>query len=330
MSKAAKPVKPQLKASEKANLTTNVNYVSKALKNYFTTKGFEVTKLKGGQFAVASVLETMVRLIVTQCTKTVGKSKSNLLEIKRESMNNSLLLNKAFKTFYLASMEYYDENDVHSNVVPMSPKELNEILATFPNVSLTEDAKNYMHFLLKKLYIDVASTCAVICTYAKKKSLDGLCVISALNVLLEKSLSEPLIANVHTTMKLLGRDLEAKEGDEDDDEHEAGEFEDGDDGKEEAKPETKAAKTAPKTGPTKGTTVVPTKGAKGKPVVDATPAEKPAKPTPKNTKPAKAIHVSDEEEPEAEAEEGEEFEDPEPPKKVSKKVSVGNKATKKT
>jgi hypothetical protein len=318
MSKAGKPVKPQLKASEKANLTTNINNVSKALKNYYATKNYDITKLKGGQIAFAAMLETMVRLIITQCTKTVGKSKSNLLEIKRESMNNSLLLNQSFKTFYVASMELYKENDVHSNVVPMTPKELNEILSGFPNVSLTEDAKNYMHFLLKKLYIDVASTCAVMCTYAKKKSLDGLCVISALNILLDKQLAEPLVAAVHTAMRLSGRDLEAKEGDDDEEEtHEGADFEDGEEGTEEPEvPEKKAVKPTQKAGPTKGTTVPVTKPVKPKATTET-------KTTTKNSK-TKPIHLSEEEEePEAEAEEEEEEEEPpKVEKKTVKKKSV--------
>ncbi len=339
MSKSAKPQQPKLKSSEKANLTVNLNNVSKSLKAYYASKDIDITKLKGGHIAFAALLESFTRLIVNQCMKTVGKSKSNLLELRRENMNCSLLLNKDFKSYYVASLEDYKENGVYSNVIPMTQKEMDEILGEFKDVSLSPDAKNYMHFLLSKVYVDVASTCASLCTYAKKKSLDGLCVVSALRILFEKQLYEPLTASVNLAMKLSGRDLEAKEGDEDEAEetHEGGEFEDdnADGGAEEEaaestdkkKPLSKAAQTAK--GPTKSTTVAAPKTVKGKPAVETKVVTEP-KNTSKNGKPKPQIQVSDDDD-DAQADDDVETQEAEKPstKKNSKKVSVGNKSTNK-
>ncbi len=338
MSKSAKPQQPKLKASEKANLTVNLNNVSKSLKAYYASKDIDITKLKGGQIAFAALIEAFTRLIVNQCMKTVGKSKSNLLELKRENMNCSLLLNSDFKTYFVGSLEEYKENGVYSNVIPMTPKEMDEILGEFKNVSLSPDAKNYMHFLLSKVYVDVASACAILCTYAKKKSLDGLCVLSALKLLFQKQLFEPLSASVNLAMKLSGRDLEAKEGDDDgeDETHEGGDFEDGNEenadeteDKTEEKKKTTGKAAQPAKGPTKGNTVTPPKNTKGKPATE-TKVVADTKSTPKNTKGKQQIHVSEDEDDQAGEDEPEAPEVTKPVKKDSKKVSVGNKSNKKS
>jgi len=332
MSKGTKQTVPiqKTKAAEKANLIVNPNSVKKAIKEYYKNKDIEYSKISGGHIAFASLLESMTKFLIEQAIKTVGINKSGLRELTREGLNASIIKNKEYASYFMVKANDYDEKFVYHKEVPIMPKEMDEILKSYPAVTFTNEVKNYIYFLLYTMFTNIAVTCTVLLDYAKKVSLDGNCVMKAVTIEFPKSIALSLVRNIDVAIKSSGN-TEDEDEDEGDDES----AKTADDTVEEKK--GKGKKDTPAPNPKTDMSIQPKAG----PQKTTTGPGKKTTPTTQTTKPkggkqqqkAKPIDIEDEDESNNNDEQAANFEDetPEPKeeKKLSKKPSVSNNKSKK-
>jgi hypothetical protein len=218
------PKQPQKqnKASEKAGLTMNVNAIKKAIKAYYKSQSIEFSKVSGGNIAMASMLESMARIIIEKCEKEVAFNKSGLREVTREGMNSALLRNSNEYGYFIIKANDFVEKFDYSKFLPID-KEMEKIYSEHKNVSFSLEAKNYMYYLLYTVFTNIALTCAKLLTFSGIKSVNGKCIVCAVEIEFPKSISTPLMKNINEALRLNGETLEGK-GDDDsgDDKNETG------------------------------------------------------------------------------------------------------------
>ena len=212
----SKQVKQQTKtkATEKANLVSNVNNVRKSMKEYYASRDIKYSKISKGHIAVASMQETFVKFFIEESTKTVGVGKAGMRSITREGINAALVKNKSHKAYFVTKADEYDEKFLFAKEVPMTPKEMDEILSGYPQISLTTEARHYMYYLLYTVYTNVLITCAKIMDYAKKTSIDWKCIVAAIDIELPKSISVMVIENINVAIDLSDKDDDEEGGEE--------------------------------------------------------------------------------------------------------------------
>lgn len=225
---APKQPQKQNKASEKAGLTMNVNAIKKAIKAYYKSQSIEFSKVSGGNIAMASMLESMARIIIEKCEKEVAFNKSGLREVTREGMNSALLRNSnEYGYFIIKANDFVDKFD-YSKFLPID-KEMEKIYSEHKNVSFSLEAKNYMYYLLYTVFTNIALTCAKLLTFSGIKSVNGKCIVCAVEIEFPKSISTPLMKNINEALRLNGETLEGKADDDSgDDKNETGTVENGD------------------------------------------------------------------------------------------------------
>lgn len=204
------PVKKSM--GEKVGLVLNPNFVKRSIKEYYAKRDIDYSKVSKGQFAIAAMLERLLKFLMDESKKTVGVNVSGLRELTREGLNNAIFRNKCNKGYFAVKADDYDEKFLFSKEVPMTPKEMDKILNTYPEISLTAEVKNYMYYLLYTCYTNVLITSAKLLDYSKKITIDSKCIVTAVAIEFPKQISMLLIESINATIELLGKD-----GDEDDD-----------------------------------------------------------------------------------------------------------------
>lgn len=215
MSKAQKPQQKPNKASEKAGLTLNVTAIKKSIKNYYRSQSIDYSKVSGGNIAMASMLESMVKLIICKCEKEVALSKSGLKEVTREGMNSALLRNSGEYGYFIVKANDFNDKFDYSKFLPID-KELEKIYLEHQVVSFSIEAKNYMCYLLYTMFTNIAVTCAKLLSFAKNKTVNGNCVVHAVEIEFPKSIAIVLTKNINEALRLHGQNLEGKGDDESD------------------------------------------------------------------------------------------------------------------
>ena len=215
MSKGQKAPQKVNKASEKAGLTLNVVSIKKYIKQYYVQQGIEYSKVSGGNIAMASMLETMVKIIIDKCEKEVAFNKSGLREITREGMNSALLRNSGEYGYFIMKANDFNDKFDYSKFLPIE-KEMEKIYAEGKNSSFSIEAKNYMYYLLYTMFTNIAVTCSKLLSFSKNKTVNGNCVVHAADIEFPKSISVILLKNINESLKLHGQNLDGKEDDEED------------------------------------------------------------------------------------------------------------------
>ncbi len=223
MSKAPKVEKKRVASSTKAELVINVNAVKRGIKNYASSQGIVEPVVSGGDIALAALLESFIKLMVNECAKTVGLSKSNLREITREAINNTIMGNEQLKLAICVKTFQYDESQLYDSQVPIMKKEFDEIVTRInPAVSFTAEGRNYTVYLLMKVYSETIINCGHLLEFAKKKTVDGRSVLTAIKMAYpcSKHIAMQLSEDVNRAMKLSGKNLESTNEEEEEAEEE--------------------------------------------------------------------------------------------------------------
>lgn len=204
------------KLTEKAGLTFNVNTVKNSLKSYYENQDQSVPMFSGGHTAITATLEKLWELLLQECLKKVGKDKSGVRQVNRELLQYSVLLHSGFRRYFLSQLENFDSELQYREQVPIVTKELDQVMERVDkDLSLTQKARNLACFMLLKVFSQIASTSHELLTFAKKKSLDGRCVISAVTIMFHESVASELRKEITRAMKEFGEELDDVPAEED-------------------------------------------------------------------------------------------------------------------
>lgn len=310
------------KLTEKAGLTFNVNTTKQKLKSYYEGQDLTTPMFSGGHTAVAASLEKLWEMLLQECLKRVGKDKSGVRQVNRESLQYSVLMHTGLKKYFVTHFDTFDNTVEYRDQSPVITAELDKVMERVDkDLSLTSKARNLASFMLLKVFSQLASTAHSFMEYARKKSVDGRSVMFAVSTLFHESVSSELNKEIVRVMKEFGEELEeahaSSETPADTQQEAAGEADEGDGDDE--KPETSSKSKGGKKGAaaTKETKESASTGSSKKGGATST----------KNTK--KKAEAIEEEEPDEggddAGEEQEEAEEKPAPAKSTKKTTGGAK-----
>lgn len=262
------------KATQTAGLTFNVNTVKNKLKESYESQGVTTPMFSGGHTSMAATLQKTCELILRECVKRVGKDKSGVRQVNRESLQYAVLLHSGFKQYFLVQLDHFDPTQMYKDQVPVAQAEMDQVLeGVDKDLSLTPRARNLLCFLLLKVFTDVAHTCSQMLEFSKKKSLDARCVMYGVSNRFPDSVASELRSEIVRVAKAFGDELEDNSGSPDSNEETAKPAEapvaaaepadEGDEVTAPAKGAKKGTKPAEKT-ETKTETKTASKGTKGK------------------------------------------------------------------
>ena len=247
------------KLTEKAGLTFNVNTVRSALKDYYEGQDLSTPMFAGGHTAITATLEKVWELLVQECLKKVGKDKSGVRQVNREFLQYSVLLHSGFRRYFLSQLENFDSTLQYGDQVPVITSEMDKVMESVDSdISFTQRARNLACFMLLKVFSQLATVCHEMLSFAKKKSIDGRCVLSAVRVLFHESVANELQKEIVRVMKEFGEEIEdtSSDGAVPVDVQAAGEADPGDSDEEEEKPKSKSKKAPTKSTKTKKTQTI--------------------------------------------------------------------------
>ena len=279
MSKVTEKSAPN-KITEKAGLSFNVNTVKNKLKDYYESQALKSPMNAGGQVAITAVLEKFYELLLSACIKNTGVDKSGVRMVNRDLLRVSVLLNDEMKEYCSVRLSRFNKDQIYADQTPIARSELEQVMATVDeNMALSEKACNLANYLTLCVFLDLASTCNHLLTFADKKSLTGNCVIFAVKLKFPSGLAHTLCTEVTRSMKSLGEEVDEELVDAEDapsnnedpeDEHDNQNAEEEKTVKKTAKaPATKETKETKEAKPTKP----PAKTTKPKQIVEEEPEE---------------------------------------------------------
>lgn len=202
------------KATIAAQITFNVNTVKHKLQDYYQSQGNKMPTFTTGHIVMASVLEKLYEIILQECVRTVGKDKSGVRRVNREHLQYSVLLHNGLKRYFLTQLDYFDENQLYKDQVPISSADMDTVMANVDkDLSFTPMAKNLACFFLLKVFLDLAHTGTNLLEFAKKASLDGRCVMTSVCVKFHDTIAQVLRTEVVRVMNNLGKKFESDDSD---------------------------------------------------------------------------------------------------------------------
>lgn len=311
------------KITEKAGLTFNVNGIKQRLRTYYEGQALSTPKFSGSHTAVTTALEKLWEMLLQECLKKVGKDKSGVRLVNRESLQYSVLMHSGLRKYFVLQFETFDNTVEYQS--PVVTVELDKVMERIDkDMALTSKARNLANFMLLKVFSQLATSSHGFIEYAKKKSLDGRSVMFAVSSLFHESVSSEINKEIARVMKEFGEELDETPTETPADQHAnaaasvaAGEADNGD--SEEETKETKSKDTKSKDTKSKGTKKTTTNNSKKAPT--------------KNTKKAEAIEEEEEGDQDQESQEEEEEEEvkaaPTKSKKPVQKASTSKQASKK-
>lgn len=218
----------------KAGLHFNVNTVRNKLKEYYKNQVGSSPMFAGGHIAITAVIEKVYELLLRESGANVGKDKSGMKVINHDILLLTIKTNDDLKNYYLNKLGYYQKDSVYKNSIPVISSEMDKVAEKVDNsLTMSEQAKNLMYFLVLTVFNDVASACYQFLTFAKKKSVDFNCVTFAVKNRFPDGIASSLCNELVKVSKAIdGADLSpADTGDQEDETKEDdGEDQDGDDG----------------------------------------------------------------------------------------------------
>ncbi len=309
------------KITEKAGLTFNVNGIKQRLRTYYEGQALSTPKFSGSHTAVTTALEKLWEMLLQECLKKVGKDKSGVRLVNRESLQYSVLMHSGLRKYFVLQFETFDNTVEYQS--PVVTVELDKVMERIDkDMALTSKARNLANFMLLKVFSQLATSSHGFIEYAKKKSLDGRSVMFAVSSLFHESVSSEINKEIARVMKEFGEELDETPTETPAEQHAstsvaAGEADNGD--SEEETKETKSKDTKSKDTKSKGTKKGTTNNSKKAPT--------------KNTKKAEAIEEEEEGDQDQESQEEEEEEEvkaaPTKSKKPVQKASTSKQASKK-
>lgn len=197
------------KLTEKAGLTFNVNTTKQKLKSYYEGQDLTTLMFSGGHAAVTAALEKLWEIILEECLKRVGKDKSGVRQVNRESLQYSVLMHAGLKRYFVVHFENFDNTVEYKDQSPVINSELDKVMERVDkDMSLTSKARNLACFMLLKVFSQLATSAHSFVEYAKKKSLDGRSVTFAVGATFHESVSNEMKKEISRVMKEFGEELE--------------------------------------------------------------------------------------------------------------------------
>ncbi|ARF09530.1 hypothetical protein Indivirus_1_153 [Indivirus ILV1] len=197
------------KTTEKAGLTFNVNTIKQKLKSYYEGQDLLTLMFSGGHIAITATLEKLWETILHECLKRVGKDKSGVRQVNRESLQYSVLMHSGLERYFMSHFRYYDVSLEYKDQSPVINTELDKVMERVDkDMSLTSKARNLAHYMLLKVFSHLAVTAHGFVEYAKKKSLDGRSVTFAVSTVFHESVSSDFNKEITRVMKEFGEELE--------------------------------------------------------------------------------------------------------------------------
>lgn len=201
------------KVTQTAGLICNVNTVKNKLKEFYESQGIVTPMFSGGHTAMTATLQKILKLILKECANRVGKDKSGVKSVNRESVQYSVLLHPGFNRYFLVELNRFEQTQLYKDQVPISHTEMDAVIASVdPDLSLTPKARNMVCYLLLRVFSDIAYTCSLMLEFSKKKSLDARCVMFAIASKFPDTISQELKSEVARVAKLFGDELEDNSG----------------------------------------------------------------------------------------------------------------------
>lgn len=197
------------KLTEKAGLTFNVNTIKSKLKDYYEGQALTTPMFSGGHTALTASLEKLWEMLLQECLKKVGKDKSGVRQVNRELLQYSVLMHAGLRKYFVVHFENFDNTIEYRDQVPVISVEMDKVMERVDkDMSLTQKARNLACFMLLKVFSQMAFTCHTLIEHAKKKSLDGRCVMYVVNIMFHESVAAELHKEIKKVMKEFGEELE--------------------------------------------------------------------------------------------------------------------------
>jgi hypothetical protein len=214
--KSAAPVKTVKsgklnKITEKAGLTFNVNACKSKLKDYYGSSEAPCPKFAGGQIAITAVLEGMFKVLLLECRNKIRKTTTGNCIVTRDALLNQVILqNSSFVDYYATSLSKFDKDLLYRNLVPITDNEFKAVVSQVDDsLSFDPQARNFISYLLLKVFNDLACAGGILLRHSKKSTLDGRTILFAIDMIhLPDTIASKMHDNIATVLKAFGKDLE--------------------------------------------------------------------------------------------------------------------------
>jgi hypothetical protein len=210
------------KLTIEAGLTFNVTPFKQSCKTFATNNDHEMPKIgKGSQVGLTSFNESLCKAILESALHQTEESKAGLKNFTEQNLKNSVLLNDDLASFFKGHLHLYDSTLDYSSQYCVTRKQLKAFVdkifgSTF---NLKVDGITFLTYLLVKASSVIMSTAFELISYAKKKTLDGQSILSAININFIGELAETLKTKTNEAIKRTTNTEVGEEGDEEEEEN---------------------------------------------------------------------------------------------------------------
>jgi len=142
----------------------------------------ELPKFSGGNIAMASVLEFIYGVLVSESLKQSSKDKTELKAITVQHVINAVELNQELRRAFHMDIEAFDEKQSYS--VPVDSKDIKRLLEkNFKGaVVFKPQGEKMIEYLLLQTFIRILRTSHDLLVYAGRKSLNANAVRTCVNI----------------------------------------------------------------------------------------------------------------------------------------------------
>lgn len=196
-----------------AGLTFNVNTVKADIREYYQSQNLPMPMFSSGQVAVTAMLEKLLDILLKATLQHAEKAKDGIKQIVPANIQYAILTDPELKRFFQMKLEDYNDKNVYANSFPVNKQELTAFLDNIDKtVKLDNKGANLMTYLLVEAYHDVLVSASHFLTFAKKRSMNGKCVLAVVNDRFPSGLSKVLETEIVRAVDAVGDVI--KEGNE--------------------------------------------------------------------------------------------------------------------
>lgn len=200
------------KLTTEAGIIFNVNTVKAKAKDYFATHNYKKLMFSGGQVALATSIETLYKYLLNEVCKHAEKDTSGCKNVSRKTLRYTVLMNPNLEQYFAIKLKYFNKEHTYQDNLPVSRKDLDSVRESVDKqLNLNDKAHNLMCYFLHTFYLDIARTAHKLVVYSNRKTFDGRCVLSAVDIRLTGQVVSELETSIRAAMKAVGDEIKETE-----------------------------------------------------------------------------------------------------------------------